>query len=311
MEQVNISLFGKFEMQYAGHQVVELGGRKVRELLCYLLLHRERPHPREKLASILWADQCTTTQSKAYLRKILWKLQNALASYDGLNEFGLIKTERQWVELNTADFWLDLDIFERTYTNVKDIPGSNLEDQEVRQVEKAIQLHEGELLENWYQEWCLLERERVNNMYLLMLDKLMEYCETCRMCETGLEYGTWSLQIDRARESTHQHLMRLYHLAGDRTQALRQYEECRVALQDELGVEPSEPTTILYEQIKSDHSQVPSFVQSPVVTQSRNNDSMSDRLQRINNLQQLQVNILCQIQKEISAIREELDQTSR
>jgi DNA-binding SARP family transcriptional activator len=43
--------------------------------------------------------------------------------------------------------------------------------------------------------------------------------------------------------------MRLLARSGQRSAALRQYETCRHTLADELGVEPHEETTALYERI--------------------------------------------------------------
>jgi hypothetical protein len=44
--------------------------------------------------------------------------------------------------------------------------------------------------------------------------------------------------------------MRLYNTAGDRTAALRQYEICAAALEKEFGVQPTERTVTLLEQIR-------------------------------------------------------------
>jgi DNA-binding SARP family transcriptional activator len=89
-------------------------------------------------------------------------------------------------------------------------------------------------------------------MYLAMLDKLMGYCEAHQQFEAGIVHGTRILLFDRAREHTHRHLMRLQHLAGNRTAALRQFERCSAALDEELGVKPARSTLALYEQIRDD-----------------------------------------------------------
>ena len=47
--------------------------------------------------------------------------------------------------------------------------------------------------------------------------------------------------------------MRLQYLSGNRTAALRQYERCSVALNEELGVKPARVTQSLYDQIRDDH----------------------------------------------------------
>ena len=53
--------------------------------------------------------------------------------------------------------------------------------------------------------------------------------------------------------------MRLYYLAGDRTAALRQYQQCAAALDEELGVRPAQRTVRLYEQIRLDQVDDPTL----------------------------------------------------
>jgi DNA-binding SARP family transcriptional activator len=78
---LSVCLFGKFSVHDDGRELDRLPGGKPIELFCYLLLQRERPHSREVLASLLWGD-CTTSQSKKYLRQALWQLQEMVAGAD-------------------------------------------------------------------------------------------------------------------------------------------------------------------------------------------------------------------------------------
>ena len=98
----------------------------------------------------------------------------------------------------------------------------------------------------------MYERERLQGIYLALLDKLIQYCEARRDYETGILYGMRIMSCDRACERTHRRLMRLYYLNGDRAAALRQYTQCTVALEEELNARPSKGTVILYEQILAD-----------------------------------------------------------
>jgi DNA-binding SARP family transcriptional activator len=84
-----------------------------------------------------------------------------------------------------------------------------------------------------------------------MLGKLVGYCESVQEYEAGIVYGQQILKHDGAHERTYCHLMRLYYLAGDRTRALRQFQRCARVLHEELGIEPSERTMTLYQQIQA------------------------------------------------------------
>jgi DNA-binding SARP family transcriptional activator len=60
-----IHLFGRFRVEYGEETVEGLGTFKVQELLSYLLIHRNRPRPREALAALLWGDMPTDLPSAA------------------------------------------------------------------------------------------------------------------------------------------------------------------------------------------------------------------------------------------------------
>jgi DNA-binding SARP family transcriptional activator len=253
MAQLSVYLFGRFCLRSEGRGSIGFDAHKLQELLSYLLIHRDHTHPREFLASLLWGDT-PTAQSKRNLRQILWQLQNALDSQTDYSDDRLLRVEQDCVHLDSqAGLWLDVAVFEQAFAPVRDVQGQDLDAQRVHLLEGAVKLYQGDLLEGWYQDWCLYERERLQNIYLSMLDKLMGYSEAHHEYETGILYGARVLLFDRAREHTHRQLMRLQYLAGNRTGALRQYERCVIALEQELGVKPARGTTILYDQIRADH----------------------------------------------------------
>ncbi len=252
MSNLNIQLFGKFCVRRNEQVLDGFDARKVQELFCYLLLHRDHSLSREALASLLWPET-TTTLSKKNLRQALWQLQSALGAQNEALHERVLLVEPEWVQLNAeADLWLDVAEFELTYDLVQKMSGQELDAQTVQHVQDAIQLYQGPLLEGWYQDWCIQEREGLQNHYLSMLDKLMSYCEAHHDYETSLLYGMRIMCYDRARERTHRRMMRLYYLLGDRAEALRQFERCATALDEELGVRPSKSTVALYRQIQAD-----------------------------------------------------------
>jgi len=247
MDTINVRLFGRFGTSQAGTEL-SLEAHKTRELFCFLLLNRCRPHCRETLATLLWPD-CSPAQSRAYLRKALWQLQATLESPSQAGP-RLLCLDDSWVQINPdVDLWVDTAEFEQAYLAVQGVPGHGLNAGQVRRLAAAVDLYSGDLLEGWYQDWCLFDRERLQQIYLAMLDKLMGYHETQGAYEIASSYGARILRVDAAREHTHRRLMRLHYLAGDRTGAIRQYEQCAAILQRELAVPPDELTVALWRQI--------------------------------------------------------------
>ncbi len=248
---IQFRLFGKFSVQRDTQSVRGLDSSKEQELLSYLLVRRDRPHSRETLASLLWGDS-STERSKKYLRQALWHLQAGLETHE-LPAPQVLLVEHDWVQLNLqSELWLDVAVFEQAFAATQGIPGKQLDRSGAERLQDAVRLYTGDLLDGCYQDWCLFERERLQNMYLSMLDKLMGYCEQHQDFEAGQSYGSTILRYDRASERTYRRLMHLQYMAGDRTGALRQYERCVAALDEELGVKPERRTRAVYEYIRAD-----------------------------------------------------------
>jgi hypothetical protein len=64
-----------------------------------------------------------------------------------------------------------------------------------------------------------------------------------------VRYAQLMLQYDPLQEVAHRTLMTAYCAMGDRSAAIRQYQQCVQVLDDELGVEPLEETRHLYDEI--------------------------------------------------------------
>jgi DNA-binding SARP family transcriptional activator len=254
MKGLEVRLFGKVRVEWDGRPVSSLSAKAL-ELLCFLMVHRDRAHTRETLAGVLWPEASYSLSSK-YFRQTLWQLQTSLGSHSG-NGNGralapaLFILNPGWVRLNPgAGWWLDVQAFEDADLICRDIPGQHLTDAHAQVMEEAISLYHGDLIEAWYQDWCIYERDRLQLTYLAMLEKLMRWCEARGLYARGVAYGQRILRYDRARECTHRQLMRLYYQAGDRTTALRQYERCATAVAREFNLAPSEETSRLYRQVR-------------------------------------------------------------
>ncbi|KAA3664735.1 MAG: hypothetical protein DWQ04_04230 [Chloroflexi bacterium] len=302
MRTLYISLFGKFNIRYGEEDAIGFESKKQRELLCYLLVYRNRPHSREKLATMLWKDS-SATQSKRYLRQAIWHLQSIL-NYKDANEKKIFLVESDWIQINKHfNFWLDIEQFEQISIEVNGTRGAELDSQAAEKIHDAIQLYNGNLLENWYQDWCIFERERFQNIFLNLLQKLIMYCEYQQAYEQGLAYGSLILQWDRACEKAYRQMMRLRYLAGDRTGAIRQYQRCVQVLNDELNVAPSSQTTSLYKAIQSDtfpnNQEISVRSLLPV---SKKTISLSDVLHRLLLLSQLLEELQVQVQEDIQDV---------
>lgn len=115
--------------------------------------------------------------------------------------------------------------------------------------ESKIQNYSGELLSDFYDDWIFPLREGYRAQYLDALVHSIEHARAASEYTQAIALAQKILAIDRAHEEAHQHLMFCYAALGNRGAALEQYEACRTALREELGVEPSKETGALYASI--------------------------------------------------------------
>lgn len=230
---------------------LDLPSGKAEELFSYLLLHKDRPSSREALASMLWG-YTTTSVSKAYLRRTLWQLRSAFREQLGASSEAVLTAEPEWIQLNPAfDLWTDVASFDQVHAQTVHTPVERISDDQVQALRTVVELYKGDLLENYYQEWCLVQRERYRYLFLAMLDKLTTVWMQRERYDVAASVCERILTLDPARERSHRQLMRLRYLAGDRTGALHQYERCVDVLDENFGVSPAASTKQLYDQIRA------------------------------------------------------------
>jgi DNA-binding SARP family transcriptional activator len=218
---------------------------KTAALLAFLV-GQSGPQQRSKLVGLLWGD-LPESRARANLRRTLWDLRRKLSCPHAPP---FILTTRQTVDFNRrSSYWLDVEIFEQQIAGGES-PADRLH--------SAINLYRGDFLDGFYvrdapafEEWVLAERERLRQMAIQALHALLRHHTARGEYTTGIEYAVRLLAMDPWREEAHRALMRLLALSGQRSAALAQYEECRRLLKRELGLDPLEETTALYEQIRS------------------------------------------------------------
>src|SRR5262245_52047299 len=236
---LDLKLLGGFEARlHAGAQLV-LPTQKTQALLGYLALPLGRSHPREKLASLLWGDmqhaqaRGNLRNALSRIRKILPKAVRASLVMDGAS-----------VSLDPSAVDVDVARFERLLAD-----GST---EALRQIAAC---YRGDLLaglvlsERPFEEWLTAERERLHELAIQGLGRLLAYQRQDGDYEAGVQTGLCLLALDPLQEPVHRAVMSLYAGLGRRQAALRQYQLCMDALKRELNAPPEAETTHLYKHI--------------------------------------------------------------
>lgn len=302
MGTLRINLFGSFTIAIDERPLfVGIPHTKPLELFAYLLIHRAHTHPREAVATLLWPE-LTPPQAKKNLRKVLCTLQHFLTSAREQHDPPVLLIDHDWVALNPAlELELDAATFEEACTLGQQYSGAMLDSPTAQVLADAAAIYRGELLTGLYADWCLYERERLENMYLELCHLLLLHTEQVHTYEQAIQHGLEILRHDRANERAHRDLMRLYCLSGNRSAALRQYGHCVESLARELGVKPSKSTEQLYRNICQDElsTAAPASV-TPNLPHIRSSETWSH-----SNLQQVRAELqrmLHQVQDEIRLV---------
>lgn len=257
MNLLKIHLFGHFQLDHAGHQDTVKVTRVIQGLLAYLLLYRHRIHPREVLAGLFWGDH-REERARSCLSTALWRLRLVLEPPNTLKGTYLLTTPLGEVGFNReSDYWLDVAVFEDKVGSVLEKPSEQLRVHDVTDLQEALSLYTGDLLEGFYEDWALRERERLRALHLKSLRHLMRYWRRCGDFEAGLECGRQILAYEPLWEEVHREVMRLYVANGQKALAIKQYQTCCGILNKELGIAPMEETEALYYRILQNFPPVP------------------------------------------------------
>lgn len=238
---LSLAFLGGYEVRMDGQPVAGIAYNKMRGLLAYLAVQRERDHPRDELASLLWPENDQVT-ARGNLRRTLADLRRALE----VTGEELFSSTRETIRL-LPRFKLD----------VRDFAGGARSGEEPLGDEAAVALYGGDFLAGFalpecpqFEEWVRDQREALHCHALALLEKLWRRFSESGDVASALRYVAQHARIEPWDEDIHRQAMLLYERAGQKSAALEQYEICRRALEAELGSAPGRQTREIAERIR-------------------------------------------------------------
>ena len=191
-------------------------------LLAFLAVNR-RPLPRTFVASALWLDS-SERHALGNLRSAIWRLQKANGK--------LVEATRMQVGLG-SEVRVDLQDAGSLAGRVLG-PPAKLDPADVDEAMLC-----GELLPGWYDEWVVVERERLRQIQLHALEALCSRLLASGDYARAVQVGLAATAAEPLRESAHRLLIQVHLAEGNRAEAVRQFEIYRNLITVELGIEPS------------------------------------------------------------------------
>jgi predicted ATPase/DNA-binding SARP family transcriptional activator len=223
----------------AGHA---LGGRRARVALVALAL-ADGPLSAERLASMIWADHPPATWPAA-LRGVVGALRTSLAGV-GAGGQRIIATVPSGYCL-APGVAVDLHLAAAALRTAAMLADQGRYEAALDAAEPAVRLSGEQLLPGEDAIWLDPYRRELDAAALRALELLARAAGALGDHHRATEAGRRAVAGSPLNERSHRLLIRALHLAGDRSGVVRAYEECRVLLADQLGVDPDPETVDAY-----------------------------------------------------------------
>lgn len=235
MSRLEVRLLGRFSLTYK-NKPINISSRPAQSLFAYLILNAGTAYRREKLAGLLWPDFSEET-ARDNLRHALWRVRKAL---EGASAIRFLQANDLTISFNlTADCWLDVVELRKLNENAS-----------TDQLVAALSEYQGELLPGFYEEWVLLEREHLYSIFEHHIARLISLLQAEKRWLDVLDWGERWIKLGQKPELAYRALMTAYAANGEMSKVAATYERCAKSLR-EWGIEPSEQTEALFNELKS------------------------------------------------------------
>ncbi len=210
---------------------------KTADLVRLLAVRSRETVPVDTLLEALWPD-VDEEHGRASLRTAVAQVRRVL---------GQDSVERRFGGLVLRGVWVDAVAFGSLAREARRLAAAGQPARLVTVTREAEALYLGEFrAHNDRADWALAERDALAGAYRSLLLDAADAAVELGWMRDAVEFATRSLADDPCSERASRALMLGYDGVGETSRALREFERCRVALADELGVDPSAPTRAVH-----------------------------------------------------------------
>jgi len=250
--QLRVQTLGAFRVWQGDDEISSRAWRrkKAQELFQLLLTYRDKMLDRDQITELLWPESAPDEAERNFkvTYSTLCRVLEPDRDRNAPSAF-VLRDGRLYGLRQEADVWFDVLEFNNLISQ-----GDRLYDDDADAAlpfyQQALSLYDGDYLqENLYDEWCSEARERLSTIHLqtservaLILVNQNSWEEAIKVCQTILKY-------DNCWEQAYRLMMTAYHRLGNRAQVMRTYQKSVENLRTELGVEPTDTTVQLFQDL--------------------------------------------------------------
>ena len=243
---LRFELLGGFRVKRAGWELDEAAWKRpmAARVVRFLLIQGSGGVPEDALFDAFWADRPADT-ARQHLAQAVSRARRVLDLPGAEQSVIEVKERTYQLRLRERD---SVDAGQFVAAAGAALAARGRERRPA--LEGAAALWTGEPLpEDRYAPWSFTWREALVQTYSHVLSALVETYDAAGDHHDAIRAAAHLLELDPLNERGHQRLMVAYARTGQKSQALRQFLECRRALISDLGVEPSAETSELQARI--------------------------------------------------------------
>ena len=230
-----IKLLGKLAISENGAPSALMESKKGCALVAYLIITGQT-QSREHLADLLYVS-ASTRQSLKNLRSLLSRIRPFIPF--------IHVTPKTLTFIPLPDMAVDLMTLREA-----------LAQSDLTKRAEALQRVTGDLLTSfdaanmpYFNEWLVVAREKLRIEVIAAHRELCAHYTRLQAWSDGIQIAQHWVTLDDLDEEAYRWLMQLLAANGQLSDALKQYERCRLHLEQELGIEPDAVTRALAEQL--------------------------------------------------------------
>jgi DNA-binding SARP family transcriptional activator len=234
---MDFRILGPLEVLDQGRSIA-LGGSKQRALLALLLLHPNETLTTDRLLDEIWGEQAPASAAKT-VQVHISRLRKTLAA--GAQDGGEIVTRERGYELRLDPNHLDAHRFERLVDEGRSELAAGRPQRAASTLAEALALWRGApLAELAYERFVQREVARLDDLRIAAMEQLIE--AKLALGEHAQVIGELESLIDEYpyREGLRAQLMLALYRCDRQADALQAYQEARLRLVEDLGIEPGE-----------------------------------------------------------------------
>jgi LuxR family maltose regulon positive regulatory protein len=224
--------------------------RRARDILCFIISRRHRRASKDTIIDTFWGETDFDVVEKNF-HPTVSHIRKALNSNQPLKQNFLLYRDGDY-QLNAEfSYRIDIEEFDRLVSEGEGARRARKFEECVQAYEGALALYRGEFMQGSYEPWVEDQRTYYREQYLRLLEALAGVAQTSEDWPKTMQLAQLIIGEDQFREDIHCMIMRAHAAMGNRGAAREHFEGLKRLLQNELGVEPSQETKKLYQQLIS------------------------------------------------------------